>query len=323
MGDVKKITLDSIRANPVALRAVNTESEEYLGLVDSIRSQGLLTAISVREKKDPESGDLFYELIDGLHRFTASKDAGLSEIPAIVQDADDARSLEMQIVANIHKIETKPAEYSKQLRRMLALNPMMTESELAQKLGKSRKWIQDRLSLNKISNQTIIDLVNSGEINLSNAYALAKLPEEEQADWVTRAQTEEPQVFVAAANERAKEIRDARRKGRDASPPEFQPTAHMRKLKELKEELETSSAASAIVAQEGASSAEEGFAAGIKWALNLDKASVEAQQAKWEADQQAKAEARKKREAEKARKKAEKAAKAAEEAQQAAAEVEA
>jgi ParB family chromosome partitioning protein len=195
MGDLRNVPLSSIRENPVALRTVNRTSEEYLGLVQSIRQKGFFGAITVRCKTDPETGQEYFELVDGLHRFSASKDAGLTDISVDVTKLNDDAVLEAQLMANIHKVETRPVEYSQQLRRILARNPLMTEAELADRLGKSAAWIGQRLGLTRITNSEIQRLVNEGKIPLSNAYAMAKLPSEEMAQFVDRAMTEGADKF--------------------------------------------------------------------------------------------------------------------------------
>lgn len=316
---LKTIPLATIRENEVALRTVNRASEKYLGLVDSIKTKGFLGAITVREKTDNESGEPFYELVDGLHRFNAAKDAGVEEINVDVVSLDDDEVMEAQILTNIHKIETKPMEYSKQLVRILNRNPLMSESELANKLGKSSQWIKDRLGLNKISNEGIINAINDGSIKLANAYALAKLPNEEQGNFVEAAATQQPDEFVPMISQRVKELREAARQGREAEPQEFQPTAHLQKSGDIKAELQTGEVAKVLCA--GLNSAPEGFNAAIKWVLHLDEKSVEAQKARYEERQKAKAERAEKRKAEAAAKKAEKAKKAAEEAEKVASEL--
>ena len=321
MGKLAVIAIAAIRENPVALRSVNRESEEYLGLVDSIRNKGFLGAITVRSKKDDETGDEFYELVDGLHRFSAAKDAGIEQINVDVVTLDDDAVMEAQIMANIHKIETKPVEYSKQLLRILSRNPLMTEAELATKLGKSTQWIKERLGLTKITNADIAALVNEGKIKLANAYAMAKLPPEEMADFVDRAMTQAPDEFVPAVNARVKEIRDAKRKGKDAEAAVFQPVAFMQKLKDIKDEMEAGKIAKALIKETGVKTAAEGFDLAIKWVLHLDPKSVEAQKAKDEERKRLKEEKKKQRDAEKAQKIAEKKKKEAEEAAKAAADL--
>lgn len=276
---LKSIPVDKIRENPVALRTVNRSSEEYLGLVDSIRRNGILNPILVREVKDPSTGETLYGLIDGLHRFTASQDAGLSEIPAQVRSMEDAEILEAQILANVHKVETKPVEYAKQLTRILSQNPMLTASELASRLSKSSSWLSERLGLTKLA-ENISSLVDEGKINLSNAYALAKLPPEEQPNFLDRAMTMTPQEFVPTCTARVKEIRDAKRAGRDAAPAGFTPVAHLRKMSELKDELQSGNVANILIHKFHANTPQQAAKLMLEWALHLDPESIEAAKAK-------------------------------------------
>src|SRR3954469_21290947 len=101
--NLANIPLSRIRENPVALRPVDKTSEEYKGLVDSVRRNGILNPISVREVPNPDPNDKepLYSVVDGLHRFTAAGDAGLESIPAQIVTKTDADVLEAQIVANI------------------------------------------------------------------------------------------------------------------------------------------------------------------------------------------------------------------------------
>ena len=315
MGKLTVVPLAEIKENPVALRAVNHEDERYLGLVESIKSQGFFGAITVRPRKDAETGQDYYELVDGLHRFCAAKDAGLTEINVDIVDYNDDQTLEAQIMANIHKIETRPVEYSKQMLRILSRNPLMVESELAAKLGKSTQWIKERLGLTKIANEEIAHLVNEGKIKLANAYALAKLPIEEMVDFVDRAMTLAPDEFVPAVNARVKEIRDANRKGADAADAVFAPVAFMQKMKDIKDELDNGAISKVLT--EGLSTPAEGFKRAIEWALHLDPKSIEVQKAKDDQRKQDRAEAKKKKDIERAEKTAKKAKEAAEAAEKA------
>ncbi len=302
MGDLRTVLLSTIRENPVALRSVNRTSEQYQGLVQSIKQKGFLGAITVRPKTDPETKKDYFELIDGLHRFSASKDAGLTEINVDVVKLTDDEVLEAQLMANIHKVETRPVEYSQQLRRILARNPLMTEAELASTLGKSSAWINQRLGLNKITNPEIQGHVNEGKIKLANAYALAKLPAEEMANFTDRAMTEAPDKFIPQVNARVKEIREAKRKGKDAADAVFQPVAFLQKLKDVKGEVESGEVGKTLC--KGLTSAAQGFAMATKWFLHLDPQSVEAQKVKDIERKAARIEAKKKRDAERTIKKA-------------------
>lgn len=279
MSQLKNIKLAQIRENPDALRGVNRTSEQYLQLVDSVKSRGVLNAINVRELKDATSGEVFYGIVDGLHRYTASLDAGKETIPAQVMAMNAAEALEAQIIGNIHKIETKPVEYSKALQRLLGQNPTMTFSDLAQKLYKSNTWLKERLGLTKLSAK-IGELVDSGKINLSNAYVLAKLPEEEQASFQDRAMQMNPSEFGGTVQARKKELDTARRQGRQAAPEGFVAVARPRKTAEIKAELDAPQIGPVLVREAGIKTAEEGFKLGLQFAVHLDRRSIEAAKAK-------------------------------------------
>lgn len=303
-----KINLSDIRENPVALRQVNKKTEEYLGLVDSIRQRGFMGAITVRRRTTTDESGVsvtYYEIIDGLHRVTAAKDAGLVEIEATITSMSDMETLEAQIMANIHRIETKPIEYTEQLKRILSCQPLLTEAGLAAKLGKSPQWIAERLSLGKIDNQEIKKLINEGKITLSNAYALAKLPAEDMPSFVDRAITETPEVFIPSVHARIKQIKDERRKGNTAPPAEFKPVMFLQKISDIKNEIEKGERAAVLT--KGVTNVVEAFTLGLKWALHFDPQSIEAQKDKDDARRKAKEDANKKRKAEAEIKKAQKA----------------
>lgn len=306
---LKRINLSSIRENPVALRGVNRQHEGYAGLVDSIKEKGVLNPILVRELKG-EGGEVMYGLVDGLHRYTASLDAGKKDIPAQVMNMDDAQTMEAQLIGNVHKIETLPAQYTKQLQKILASNPLLTATQLANKLNKSVTWLNDRLSLTKLL-EGIQRLVDEGKINLSNAYLLAKLPEEEQGNFVDRAVSMSPQEFTPTVLQRKNEIDKARRQGRDPKAAEFVPAPTLQRLATIKEQCDDPKVVNAIIKKVGCKTPEEGAAVALKWVLHLDPDSVAAAKEKYDVSKKAQEDQRVKAAAERAKRKAEEAAEAA------------
>lgn len=306
--EVKSIPVESIRENTVALRAVNREAETYLGLVASIREKGFIGAISVRPMTDPETGAAYYELIDGLHRWNAAKDAGLTEIPAMIcTDIDKMGVMEQQVMMNLHKVDTKPVEFTHQLQRMIALNPTLTIAELATRLGKSPAWITGRLSLLKLDD-TIQKLVDDNKITLSNAIPLCKLSKEEQAQFVDAAMSMPPAEFAPMVAKRVKEIREARKTGEEAGAIEFSPIPTIRKKAEIEAVVADAGPVLAVISKIGASSAEEIVKATIDWVLNLDPDSVANQKAKFDERKAKKDDEAKKRALERAEKKEKEAA---------------
>ncbi len=293
--ELKHIALSDIRPNPDALRAVNTETAEFKEMVDSVRAHGVLNSINVREKE--VDGATIYEVIDGLHRYTASKVAGRETIPAQVLDISNAEVWEAQIIGNIHRIETRAHEYSEHLLRILGANPAWTLADLAAKVNKSPQWVGERLRLLKLKPE-IGEMVNEEVIPLTNAYALSKLPLEEQDEYLERAQTMDSKEFTGLVAARVKAIREAARKGKSAEAPTFVPVPHGRKIGEVKDELEAMDSVAKLV--QGMTDPVDAARAALKWFLHLDDVSVEAQRAKWDADQASKAENAKKRTAERA-----------------------
>lgn len=307
--NLQNIAISTIRENPVALRGVDRDNDKFISLRDAIGRVGILNPINVREKSDPD-GTRYFEICDGLHRYSAAKDLGLEILPANILTLDDASVLEAQVLGNICRVDTKPVEYTKQLQRMFAMNPTLTLTEMAERVCQSPAWINQRLGLLKLED-SIQSLVDEGKINLSNAYALAKLPPAEQVNYVDAAITMVPAEFVGTVNTRVKELRDAAKQGKEATPAQFEAVPHLRKLGELKAAQTDIEVASAVTAKVKAKTAAEGFAAAINWVLSLDPDSVAEQQAKYEARAAKLAEAKKARDIERAEKKAVEAAEAA------------
>ena len=301
MSDLKSIAINEIAQNPVALRNVDRQSEEFINLRDSIAKQGVLSSITVRQSA--EGAEKPFELIDGLHRFIASLDAGLKKIPAQIIPMKDAEVLEAQLIANAHTVKTKPVEFAKQIQRILAGKPMLTISQLATDLAMSPAWINERLGLMKLDAK-VAELVDSGKITLTNAYALAKLPVEEQKNYVAAASSEQPAEFVPRVQSRVKEIREARRSGKSVSKAEFEPQARLRKRSELLAELETPNAVPVLVKASGTKDPAEAALIALKWALQMDQDSVTIAKAKYDQRQAEIAAAKAKRKADLEAKKA-------------------
>ncbi len=316
--EVKVIGVDEIRENPVALRNVNLEGEGYIGLCDSIRAVGILSPISVRRKTEEIDGTVveFYELLDGLHRYTAARACGLKEIPVNIKSLSDAAALEAQTMANLHVVATKPVEFTRQLQRIFAANPTLTLSDMATKVCKSASWISQRLNLLRLE-ETIQKFVDDGQIKVSNAVALSKLPPEEQSNYVQQACTMASDEFVPLVQARAKEIKDASRQGKSSEPQEYVALPRCQKMIVLKEELTTSKIGPALTKQHKAKNAAAGFALGVAWVLCVDPTSIKVRTQENADKKRQLDDAKKVRAAERAKQKAEEATKSAAEAQEA------
>ena len=90
------------------------DEESLAALADSIRENGLLQPLVVRER---ENG--YYEIIAGERRWRAAKLAGLREVPAVILDADDRKTAELALIENIQREDLDPVELAKGYERLI------------------------------------------------------------------------------------------------------------------------------------------------------------------------------------------------------------
>lgn len=304
------LPLESIEIGKSSLRPAQSGTDDFELLKRSIKNEGILVPILVRPSETAEGQ---FVLVDGLQRLSIAQDLGLEEVPVAIVEANEAKVLSLQIQTNLHKIATKPAEYGKQLKRMLVLDPTLSVTRLAADLNVSPQWIIARINLSKLLPE-IQERVDGGEIPLTNALQLAKLPGDQQLNWVKRAAEQSPDVFVEACKARCEEIEADRRKGREVSEEIFKIIPRLRSKTDILDELDTHQARARLITAD--MNPVDSFDAAIQWVLRMDTETQSMEQQKWEAEKVAREE-RKKERAE--RRAAEKAAKAAE-AENAAAE---
>ena len=290
MAEVKVLKLSEIEVSDIALRGVNTEGEQYKLLKESltVSPDALLTAIAVNKTEDG------YVLIDGLQRFTAFEELGYDEIPAVIKQLGDVDILAAQIVANSKRVETKPIEFTKGIIEIFKAKPDMTMSGMCQMLSCSRDWLNKRLSLLKLADD-IQSMVNEGKINLTNAFMLAKLPEDKQREFLDAAINEPASAFGKNVVDTLNELKKEKR-GQKTSEFVYEPK--IRKQSDIKALYDDKALINSIVA--GRNNAIEGGYALIDWIMQMDEKSVADAKSKWEqvqADKAARAaEAKRKRE---------------------------
>ena len=142
-------------------------------LITSIRRQGVLQPIVVR----PVDGGL-YEIIAGERRFRAAQEIGLSEMPAVVRQADDLTAAEMAMVENTHRDDLAPSEEARKAREVLGMVEG-DHAEAAKVLGWSRSKLDARLLLLHAS-EPVLAALDERRIALGHAELLATLPEKSQ-----------------------------------------------------------------------------------------------------------------------------------------------
>ena len=168
-----EVALDAVRPNPRQPRSVFDE-DALAELTFSIKEIGLLQPIIVRPVDDG------YELIAGERRLRASKDAGLTRIPAIIRTTDDADMLRDALLENLHRADLNPLEEAAAYAQMLA-DFDCTQEELATRIGRSRPQVTNTLRLLKLPT-AVQSKVAAGVISAGHARALLSLATPEQMD---------------------------------------------------------------------------------------------------------------------------------------------
>ena len=144
-------------------------------LADSIREHGVLQPIVVRTL--PGGG---YQIIAGERRWRASRLAGLSEIPAMVIEAEDGKVMELALIENLQRENLTVIEEALGYRTLME-NYGLTQDQVAQRIGKSRPVVANTLRILKLS-PGAMKLLESGELTPGHARVLAGLEKEEIMD---------------------------------------------------------------------------------------------------------------------------------------------
>ena len=146
------------------------DEEALLELSDSIKRHGLLQPIIVRESENAQG---YYQIIAGERRWRASKLAGLSEIPAIVMQADELEASEIAIIENIQRQDLNPYEEAAAYKALIDQYGL-TQEEVSEKVGKSRSAVANAMRLLDLPDD-VIEMLKTGDISAGHARALLGL----------------------------------------------------------------------------------------------------------------------------------------------------
>lgn len=145
------------------------DDEALNDLADSIRIHGLIQPLTVRRLS---SG--YYQIIAGERRWRASKLAGLTEIPAIIIEADDRKVMELGLIENLQREDLNPIEEAGGYK-VLMEGYGLTQEEIAQQVGKSRPAVANALRLLSLPDP-VRHLLEEGKLSAGHARALLSLP---------------------------------------------------------------------------------------------------------------------------------------------------
>ena len=164
-----KLSLSEIVPNKFQPRK-NFEEENLEDLTNSIKERGVIQPIIVRASNSINSK---YEIIAGERRWLAARRAGLHEIPVVITEADDLKSLEFAIVENVQRHDLNPLEEAQGYKRLI--DEFSYDQEKVSKfIGKSRSYITNSLRLLNLPKEVLI-LVEEKKISAGHAKILVGL----------------------------------------------------------------------------------------------------------------------------------------------------
>ena len=164
------LPLHKVEPNPDQPRR-DFDEEELQSLADSIAVHGVVQPLTVREM---DSG--YYQIIAGERRWRAARLAGLQEIPAVIIEADDKKTMELALIENLQRQDLTPVEEAMGYHALMA-DYGLTQEETAQQVGKSRPAVANALRLLSLTPEVLL-MVRNNQLSAGHARAVLSLKTE-------------------------------------------------------------------------------------------------------------------------------------------------
>ena len=161
-----KVSIKDLTRNKLQPRK-HFDKENLEELTNSIREQGVIQPIVVRPDK---ALDGKYEIIAGERRWLASQNAGLHEIPVVILNVDDVKSLEFAIVENVQRQDLNPIEEARGYQKLVK-DFNYNQEKLAKFIGKSRSYIANSLRLLGLPAEVLI-MIETRDLSAGHARSL-------------------------------------------------------------------------------------------------------------------------------------------------------
>ena len=164
-----QVSISDILPNKYQPRKIFEESK-LEDLTNSIKQRGIIQPIIVRKSNDDKSK---FEIIAGERRWLAAQRAGLHNVPVVITDADDLKSLEFSIVENVQRNDLNPLEEAQGYKRLI--DEFSYDQEKVSKfIGKSRSYITNSLRILTLP-ENVIKLIESQKLSSGHAKILVGL----------------------------------------------------------------------------------------------------------------------------------------------------
>jgi len=167
--NINKILISDLLSNKFQPRKMFDE-ESLKDLTSSIKERGIIQPIIVRKSNDDISK---YEIIAGERRWLAAQKAGLHEVPVVITDVDDLKSLEFAIVENVQRNDLNAIEEARGYQRLIQ-EFSYDQDKVAQFIGKSRSHITNILRLLSLPN-VVLRLIETKKLSPGHAKILVGL----------------------------------------------------------------------------------------------------------------------------------------------------
>ena len=164
-----KVSISDLVSNKFQPRKLFDE-DSLQDLTSSIKERGIIQPIIVRKSKDDNSK---YEIIAGERRWLSAQKAGLHEVPVVIADVDDLKSLEFSIVENVQRHDLNAIEEARGYQRLIE-EFSYDQEKVAQFIGKSRSHIANFLRLLSLP-ETVLKLIEIKKLSPGHAKILVGL----------------------------------------------------------------------------------------------------------------------------------------------------
>ena len=170
----QKLPIYKVEPNPNQPRQ-DFDEEELQALADSVTEHGIVQPLTVRQL---ESG--YYQIIAGERRWRAARIAGLSEVPAVIIEADDKKAMELALIENLQRQDLNPVEEALGYKSLME-DYGLTQEDTAKRVGKSRPAVANALRLLGLCPE-VLEKLRSGELTAGHARAVltVKTPKKQQ-----------------------------------------------------------------------------------------------------------------------------------------------
>jgi len=144
------------------------DEEELQALSESIAIHGVIQPLTVRELANG-----YYQIIAGERRWRASRMAGLTEIPAVIVEADDRKAMELALIENLQRQDLNPVEEALGYNSLIR-DYGLTQEEAASRVGKSRPAVTNALRLLTLP-EDALEMLRSGKLTAGHARAVLSI----------------------------------------------------------------------------------------------------------------------------------------------------